>query len=362
MWGNGLAGSGDISSTISALSTAQLATPTNGASSTANSGGTLTGNTTYYYRIAANDTYGSTVPSTEKSQLTATGNNLNTITISWTPVANATSYSVYGRTTGAELLCATVGANTYSYTDTNGCTPAGSMPVANTTGQIVAKGVVTAPQFNVQSKSAGPQFELFDDFYSAANLTTISIGSPTGQGVAANVTYTDVNHPGNILLTSGTGGTGTGLTAYEVVEIVSPNSALGWTWESALYVPVLPGTTAGAYQAGMANVPNAEPWTTGVGFWLSSASGVANDWYCRYSSTATDSTQAATVAWTRLTMVNDGTKLHWYINGSEVCGTGVAIGSLPAAAQYPAFTTTAKSATSMTMAVDYVTFQRAVTR
>jgi hypothetical protein len=169
-----------------------------------------------------------------------------------------------------------------------------------------------------------------------------------------------------MLLTAGTGGTGTGILCGLVSEansVTSANTSLGWTWETAVYVPVLPATTASAYQAGMAHTPNANPWTTGIGFYLSSANGVANDWYCRYNSTSTDSGVAATAAWTRLTMVNDGTNVHWYIGGTQVCGTGVAIGSMPSTTQYPAvWSATALSATSVTMAYDYINWQRAVSR
>ena len=192
------------------------------------------------------------------------------------------------------------------------------------------------------------------------------IGSPTGDTCSPSDTYTDNNHPGNMLLTAGTAGTGTGIVCGLVSEnpsITAANTSQSWTWETAVYVPVLPGTTAGAFQAGMAHTPNANPWTTGIGFYLSSANGVVNDWYCRYNSTSTDSGVAATVAWTRLTMVNDGTNVHWYIGGTQVCGTGVAIANMPSTNQYPAvWSATALSATSVTMAYDYINWQRAVSR
>jgi len=55
--------------------------------------------------------------------------------------------------------------------------------------------------------------------------------------------------------------------------------------------------------------------------------------------------------------------VHWYVNGTQVCGTGVAIASVPSTAQYPAsWSATALSATSVTMAVDYVDWQRATVR
>ncbi len=226
----------------------------------------------------------------------------------------------------------------------------------------------TAPGFFPQSKAAGPYSVLFDDYYSGANNAANIIGSSTTASCAVNTTYTDINHPGNLLLTAGTSGTGTGITCgyqSETPSVLSPNSgSLGWTWETAVYVPVLPGTTAGSFQGGLTNGPNANPWTTGIQFYLSSANSVANDWYCRYSSTSTDSTIPAVAAtWTRLTMVNDGTYVHWYINGTEATGCKTAVASMPSSAQYPAsWSATALSASSVTMAVDYVDFQRATAR
>jgi len=237
-------------------------------------------------------------------------------------------------------------------------------PITPTT--VTASGAVTAPGLWPQTKSAGPYATLFDDYFSGANNASNSIGTPSGSSCAVNTTYVDINHPGNLLLTSGTGGTGTGITCgyqNELADVVTVNASLGWTWETAVYIPVLPGTTAGAYQAGLTNGPNANPWTTGVQFYLSSANSVTNDWYCRYGSTSTDTTVAAVVGWQRLTVVSDGTNVHWYVNGTQVCGTGTGVASMPSATMYPAsWSATALSATSVTMAVDYVDFQRAVSR
>jgi hypothetical protein len=224
------------------------------------------------------------------------------------------------------------------------------------------------PGVFARAVSAGAPVNYFDEFLTGANTAVNPIGSPSGDSCAVNTTYADLNHPGQILLTSGTGGSGTGVTCgtqTESADFATPNSAsANWTWETAVYVPVLPGTTAGAFQAGLSTGPNANPWTGGIQFYLSSANGVANDWYCRYSTTSTDSTVAAAAGtWTRLTMVNDGTYLHWYINGTEATGCKTAIASIPSASQYAAsWSATALSATSVTMAVDYVSIQRQVTR
>jgi hypothetical protein len=236
-------------------------------------------------------------------------------------------------------------------------------PITPTT--VTASGVVTTPGLFLQSKAAGPYAVWFDDFFSTANNSLNQIGG-TLATCSANNTYADANHPGNILLNSSTT-SGDGVTCglqSTSGAVVGPNTASGWMWETAVYVPSLPGTTAGAYQAGLSGGPNASPWTNGIGFYLSSANTTANDWYIRYGSTSTDCSIAAVAAtWTRLSIVNDGTNVHWYVNGTQ-CGTGVAIGSMPTntmyAANWSAVTLTAS--TAVTMAVDYVDFQRAVNR
>jgi hypothetical protein len=93
---------------------------------------------TYAYRVTTVSNTGETLPSTEVSlTLAATGG----VKISWTRIANAASYRVYGRTTGAELLIATVNNGviedgTATYTDTGAIVPAGAMPTTDTSGQL----------------------------------------------------------------------------------------------------------------------------------------------------------------------------------------------------------------------------------
>jgi hypothetical protein len=108
-----------------------LATPTAAAFSTASTGGSLVP-ATYYYRVSAINAFGETLAFTEASQVVGAGTNTNTVTVNWLTVTGATGYKVYGRTTGAELLIATVGA-VLTYVDTGAITPAGALPAANTT-------------------------------------------------------------------------------------------------------------------------------------------------------------------------------------------------------------------------------------
>lgn len=108
-----------------------LATPVASGLSASGSGGTLTNATTYFYRVSALNAFGESLASTEVSQATPGGPNTCTVTIPWAAISGATSYRVYGRTTGAELLLANAG-NVLTFTDTGALTPAGALPTINT--------------------------------------------------------------------------------------------------------------------------------------------------------------------------------------------------------------------------------------
>lgn len=110
----------------------QLATPVNSAFTQTDTGGSLTPSTTYYYRVSAIDGVGESLASAETSGATsATAGNTHAMVVNWGAVTGATGYKIYGRTTGAEQLIATVGAVT-TYTDTGSITPSGALPTANT--------------------------------------------------------------------------------------------------------------------------------------------------------------------------------------------------------------------------------------
>lgn len=111
-----------------------LSTPSISSFSTNSTGGSLAGNTTYYYRVSAVNDIGETLASTEQSTTTAVGTSTNTVTINWGAIAGATSYNVYGRTSGGELKIANTASN--SYIDTGTITPSGALPASNTSGTI----------------------------------------------------------------------------------------------------------------------------------------------------------------------------------------------------------------------------------
>lgn len=232
-------------------------------------------------------------------------------------------------------------------------------------GQGVQGGGLVAPGFFPRTIFAGPYTSYFDDFLTTNGITLQTFGSPTTAGTCAtSTTYLDNTSPGNLSAVSGinTAGTGAGVDcvgAGGAFYLFNSATSPPWKWETRVIIPVLPATTAASYQAGMGHTWAASPWTTGIGFYLSSANGVANDWYCRYSSTQTDSGIAAVVStWARLSLYDDGVNVHWYINGVEATACKTAIASMPTNALAASWTSTAgTTTTSVTMGIDYVTFQ-----
>jgi len=56
--------------------------------------------------------------------------------VKWSAVTGASGYKVYGRSTGAELLMATISSQaTVQWVDDGSVTPAGAMPTAQTAGR-----------------------------------------------------------------------------------------------------------------------------------------------------------------------------------------------------------------------------------
>lgn len=94
-----------------------------------------TGSTTYAYRVSANNSAGQTLACAQvvitNGNATLSATNFNQL--NWTAVVGATSYTVYGRTSGAELELET--SSTNSYQDTlHIVTPAGALPTSDTSG------------------------------------------------------------------------------------------------------------------------------------------------------------------------------------------------------------------------------------
>ena len=140
--------------------------------STSSTGGTLAGGTTYYYRVGSCTAGGgSGIPAGEISIAVPSGTNTNTVTIVTYPTVRANAYSIYGRTTGSELLIASC-QTTNQFTDTGSITPSGPIPTVDTTYGGLALGADSAIH-------NGPR--AFFSFFTGP-LTAVSTGTMVATG------------------------------------------------------------------------------------------------------------------------------------------------------------------------------------
>jgi len=146
------------------------------------------GSTSWCYRVTAKDSAGETLPEAEVCD--ATGNaSLSTTpeTVTWANVVGASTYNVYGNTTGAELLMTTCPNGTgcsatavRSFTDNGTITPSGALPTVNNTGGFV---ISTGNPKGLQLTSGS----VFSTTGGTAPTATCSGGS-TGVSLAAGST------------------------------------------------------------------------------------------------------------------------------------------------------------------------------
>lgn len=129
-------------------------------------GGTLAA-ATYSYRVSAVIDGIETQASTAKTQVT-TGTT-STVTLDWTvaagkqPWIRATSFKVYGRTSGTELLMGTVSMPTMTFTDNGSVTPAGALPAATTAVSFRNRATKTT-HTNVAAATAMKQTDRYYNF------------------------------------------------------------------------------------------------------------------------------------------------------------------------------------------------------
>jgi hypothetical protein len=95
--------------------------------------GTL-GAAAYAYRVSAISHYGESLACAESLVSIAATHG---VVVSWAPVPGATGYRVYGRTSGAELLMATISEGaTVTWTDDGSITPTGALPTVSTARRV----------------------------------------------------------------------------------------------------------------------------------------------------------------------------------------------------------------------------------
>jgi len=156
--GNGdLTVKGDITTQGGNLTLGSLLTPSGVAVTPVGTAGS----TTRGYRVSAINGNGETLASatvtTSTSNATLTTTNYNLIT--WSAVAGATGYKIYGRTSGSELYMATVDVPTLYYADTGTVvTPAGALPTTNTTGgNNITYAATNGPKRSIILTAAGAE-------------------------------------------------------------------------------------------------------------------------------------------------------------------------------------------------------------
>lgn len=134
-------GPGSYSKNVSIeLLSENLSAPTGVAVTSSATGGHIAPATLSYY-VSAKSKSGETLASTPVTIIVTAVGNTSTVTVSWSPVAGAVSYRIYGRSTITPGLVAEVGAQAVSYVDDGLTTPdtlqapilsSGSLPAAST--------------------------------------------------------------------------------------------------------------------------------------------------------------------------------------------------------------------------------------
>jgi hypothetical protein len=171
-----------------------LATPTGVTATPAATGGTLAAGAKSY-RVSAINAFGQTLASAAAT-CTTTGST-SKVTVAWSAVVPAdgaspvTGYKIYGRTSGSELLMATVGAGVLTWDDTGSVTPAGALPSSNTTGSTPGNyaGHVTVAVYGDGAVVPTPDKTALEadlEASAAANLD-VHIMDPTVQAIDVTV-------------------------------------------------------------------------------------------------------------------------------------------------------------------------------
>jgi hypothetical protein len=166
-----------------------LSTPTNSAF-TQGTGGTLADGT-YAYRVTATiggpgaTIIGETAPSTETTITVSGGGGTASVTVNWNYIKGATGYKVYGRTSGAELLLATItNGHTISFVDDGTVTPSGAMNLVNSSSSI-------APSSNNGSFVGNPNLRFLAGYFTglrdAANVDRVLMNSSTSNVYTGNI-------------------------------------------------------------------------------------------------------------------------------------------------------------------------------
>ncbi|MHB1952140.1 MAG: beta strand repeat-containing protein [Sulfobacillus sp.] len=231
--------------TATTLQTTQLATPAAPAGTISTTGGTLAA-ATYTVEIAAVDALGNTTPVGASTAFTTTGTT-SSIALTWTAVANASSYQVW-LTTGQYFT-----SSTPSFTLTTATGTAGTAPTVNNTGGATIAGPLTA------SNSVTTPIVIGSD------AATFAAGPGAGTSPTAPACmsgYTCIASSGTVTITTGTSPTNTGALIDATFNPLH-KSYLNCTVSGfgvaagASILPYIGGTDATTFSIYTANVPAA---------------------------------------------------------------------------------------------------------
>ncbi len=170
-----------------------MSAPTQNATSTSTTGGSLAA-ATYYYKITALDNAGGeTTASNERNQLT-TGS-ASTITLSWVPVTGASGYKIYRNTsTNTEVLLVstlgTVNGANLNYVDIGSITPGSATPPSSNTANTSTHNSNNALQLSVGGMGT-PSGQLYVSGSAPSSyISTIDVSGACVSKIQGNYIYT----------------------------------------------------------------------------------------------------------------------------------------------------------------------------
>ncbi|HEX5588659.1 MAG TPA: hypothetical protein VFX65_00020, partial [Candidatus Limnocylindrales bacterium] len=230
---------------------------------TAQDGGSLADDTTYYYRITALYDGAESLASPEASLEIASGATKKTIKLEWQAVSGATGYKIYrGTSSGDVTLLATVGA-VVTYTDNGSATPDGTTkpPTSDaTSGWAIAVSVnyavVTTKAYLARNADINASTVIVEAVTPASGTSTFTTDSTSGAGGS------DVGVAGSIAVTIVVYNTTAGIEGSDPVDVGGADLTLAAT-----------SKVSGIAKAGAKQTADGE--TTGVG--ASWAMTVVND-------------------------------------------------------------------------------------
>lgn len=152
---------------------------------------TGSGATNYSYKVTALTHDGQTLASSAATCTNTTLDSTHYNSVAWYPVPGAYAFKVYGRTSGAELLLATVPVsqttgNSHLWVDDGTLTPSGALPTLNTTGNAVVDGIFSAGM-GAAVASASAIAPTGNTFHVTGTTTITSV---SGTGITAGTAIT----------------------------------------------------------------------------------------------------------------------------------------------------------------------------